>query len=81
MYINSCDDMPFSFSGCDPDYSGLHQHTTENRIMYLHPMTVAEESGIMITTKKENISIDDHEYQIITWTTEGDSIWDDGEEE
>ena len=77
MYINSCDDMPFSFSGCDPDYSGLCLHATENRIMYLHPMTVAEVSGIRITWGQEQIVINNQRHQITTWTTDGNPIWED----
>ena len=79
--INSCDDMPFSFSGCEPDYSRLHLHTIENRIQYIHPMNVSVLSGIDITKGQQKIAINEEEYTITTWTTEENSIWGDEEEE
>ncbi len=79
--INSCGDMPFPFSGSQPDYSRLHLHTIENRILYIHPMNVSVLSGIDITKGQQKIAINEEEYTITTWTTEGNSIWGDEEEE
>tara|TARA_Y100000817_G_scaffold80513_1_gene62042 strand:- start:1736 stop:1903 length:168 start_codon:yes stop_codon:yes gene_type:complete len=44
-------------------------------------MNVSVLSGIDITKGQQKIAINEEEYTITTWTTEGNSIWGDEEEE